>query len=295
MPLVALIMLLQLSLVSRTSTTMGPRMDQLSAVQRRVQNSSAAYAVVVSNQSSFGFFSGCIVAAVASKRVSKLPIILVVEGTLSEHRRAVPMKHFDRIHHVLVFADMHVGVNNLNESNTRFQGDFAKLYLWTLTQYDSVVVVDADTLILKNVDELHAIPGFVASRDRDYNLGGLDSSDLFNSGVLKLRPNKKMFNKMVHMWKSSKIYLGAGEQSLLNKFFHRRWTGVRNVYNVLACCLAINHPDNDKYLRRHTRIVHFTRTTKPWEINLSNIDANTVRGHQLYFHWVSISFSSIAA
>lgn len=58
-----------------------------------------------------------------------------------------------------------------------------KLRLWNLTQYDRLVYLDADTLVLKNIDALFNVAAeFAAVSDVGW-------PDCFNSGVMVIRPN----------------------------------------------------------------------------------------------------------
>lgn len=59
---------------------------------------------------------------------------------------------------------------------------FTKIHAWKLTEYDKVVLLDVDTIMLKNSDELFERPGFTAAPD-------LFPPDVFNTGVLVLEPS----------------------------------------------------------------------------------------------------------
>uniref|UniRef100_A0A8C7R0T0 glycogenin glucosyltransferase n=1 Tax=Oncorhynchus mykiss TaxID=8022 RepID=A0A8C7R0T0_ONCMY len=59
---------------------------------------------------------------------------------------------------------------------------FTKLHCWTLTQYSKCVFLDADTLVLCNVDELFEREELSAAPDPGW-------PDCFNSGVFVFRPS----------------------------------------------------------------------------------------------------------
>jgi glycogenin glucosyltransferase len=67
---------------------------------------------------------------------------------------------------------------------------FTKLHLWSLEQFSKVVFLDADTLVLKNVDDLFDHDEFSACPDIGW-------PDCFNSGVFVAQPNKETFQRLI--------------------------------------------------------------------------------------------------
>jgi alpha-N-acetylglucosamine transferase len=69
---------------------------------------------------------------------------------------------------------------------------FTKLHLWNLTDYDKLVFLDADTLPLRNVDDLFDRPNFSAAPDAGW-------PDCFNSGVFVTEPSEKDYHGLKKM------------------------------------------------------------------------------------------------
>ena len=67
---------------------------------------------------------------------------------------------------------------------------FSKLHAWRLTQFFKGVFLDADTLVLQNVDELFEREELSAAPDIGW-------PDTFNSGVFVFEPSIETFNKLV--------------------------------------------------------------------------------------------------
>jgi hypothetical protein len=63
----------------------------------------------------------------------------------------------------------------------------------------AVVFLDADTVAVNNLDELFRCPGFCAV---------LRHSERFNSGVMVLRPSRKLFNDMLDRITTVSSYTG---------------------------------------------------------------------------------------
>ena len=78
---------------------------------------------------------------------------------------------------------------------------FSKLHAWRLEQYSKCVFLDADTLIVANVDELFEREELSAASDVGW-------PDLFNSGVFVYRPNQATFSALKDLAKQEGSYDG---------------------------------------------------------------------------------------
>eukprot|EP00899_Mesostigma_viride_P022103 jgi/Mesvir1/3077/Mv12057-RA.2 len=91
----------------------------------------------------------------------------------------------------------------------RFWAVYTKLLVFNLTEYDRVVFLDADTLVLRNLDALFSCAGFCAN---------LKHSDRFNSGVMVVTPSATLFQDMMRHMPTTASYTG-GDQGFLNSYF----------------------------------------------------------------------------
>lgn len=69
---------------------------------------------------------------------------------------------------------------------------YTKLQIWNLVQFQKVVFIDADTLVVQNVDDLFNHPSIAAAPD-------VFPPDKFNAGVLWV-------NLCAHKFRTSTIY-----------------------------------------------------------------------------------------
>ena len=69
---------------------------------------------------------------------------------------------------------------------------FSKIHAWRLTQYSKCVFLDADTLVLENVDELFDREELSAAPDIGW-------PDCFNSGVFVFEPSIQTFTNLLDM------------------------------------------------------------------------------------------------
>ena len=72
--------------------------------------------------------------------------------------------------------------------------NFAKLRLWQMTEYEAITFLDADTLVLQNIDRLFNYPEFSAAPNVYQSL--IDFHRL-NSGVFTAKPSEETFKDML--------------------------------------------------------------------------------------------------
>uniref|UniRef100_A0A673B0X0 glycogenin glucosyltransferase n=1 Tax=Sphaeramia orbicularis TaxID=375764 RepID=A0A673B0X0_9TELE len=109
-------------------------------------------------------------------------IVVMVTPNVSEESRRSLWAVFDQV----VLVDLLDSSDHLHLSWLRrpeLGPTFTKIHCWTLTHFSKCVFLDADTLVLCNVDELFDREELSAAPDPGW-------PDCFNSGVLVLRPSK---------------------------------------------------------------------------------------------------------
>ncbi|NXS72031.1 GLYG protein, partial [Pandion haliaetus] len=175
---------------------------------------------------------------------------------------------------------------------------FTKLHCWTLTHYSKCVFMDADTLVLCNVDELFDREEFSAAPDSGW-------PDCFNSGVFVFRPSLKTYNLLLQFAAEHGSFDG-GDQGLLNSFFSNWATAdigkhLPFLYNLSSSAVYTYVPAFNHF-GRDAKVVHFLGATKPWnyKYNLQTkrvMQDGTTSGsfHQLSFLalWWNIYSASI--
>ncbi|KAK9765002.1 glycogenin glucosyltransferase [Basidiobolus ranarum] len=132
---------------------------------------------------------------------------------------------------------------------------FTKIHLWRLTQYRKIVFLDADTLPLRNVDELFELKAdFSACPDAGW-------PDCFNSGVFVCTPSQETYEELVHLAATEGSFDG-GDQGLLNLYFNN-WSRISFTYNVTPNAFYSYAPAYNHF-RNSISIVHFIGSHKPW-------------------------------
>ncbi|THF97626.1 hypothetical protein TEA_015691 [Camellia sinensis var. sinensis] len=91
----------------------------------------------------------------------------------------------------------------------RFWGVYTKLKIFNMTNYKKVVYLDADTIVVRSVEDLFKCGKFCAN---------LKHSERLNSGVLVMEPSQTVFNDMMTEVNTLPSYTG-GDQGFLNSYY----------------------------------------------------------------------------
>ncbi|TPE52263.1 glycosyltransferase [Amaricoccus solimangrovi] len=134
--------------------------------------------------------------------------------------------------------------------------NFVKLRLWQMEEYERVVFIDADALVLRNIDILFRYPEFSAAPNVYESLGDFTR---LNSGVFVARPARETFAAMLARLDAPGAFWRRTDQSFLQEFFPG-WHGLP-VYCNLLQYVWFNMPDLWDWAS--IRVLHY-QYEKPW-------------------------------
>ena len=143
---------------------------------------------------------------------------------------------------------------------------YTKLLVFALKEYVSVLLIDTDVLVMKNVDALLELKiPFGAVAALPY------STSVFNSGVILVHPNVATCYRL-HMVNTTKIKrsgerFATTDQSILNHYFRKTWYKLPHGYNA-GIKIKIVNPTMWNSIEK--AIIHFVHRPKPWEHALEN-------------------------
>jgi len=135
-----------------------------------------------------------------------------------------------------------------------------KIHAWSLTQFTKCVFMDADTLVVSNIDELFEREELSATSDIGW-------PDCFNSGVFVFKPSVETFQGLVKMAETEGSFDG-GDQGLLNSYFSS-WSvsppshRLPFIYNMAANVTYSYLPAFKKF-GQDVKVCHFLGALKPW-------------------------------
>uniref|UniRef100_A0A3B4XRZ7 glycogenin glucosyltransferase n=1 Tax=Seriola lalandi dorsalis TaxID=1841481 RepID=A0A3B4XRZ7_SERLL len=207
-------------------------------------------------------------------------IVVMVTPNVSQQSRLALESVFDEVIMVDVMDSedrLHLALLGRPELGITF----TKIHCWTLTQYSKCVFLDADTLVLCNVDELFERDELSAAPDPGW-------PDCFNSGVFVLRPSLHTHTGLMDHALQHGSFDG-GDQGLLNSFFSG-WPvediskHLPFVYNLSASSIYSYLPAFQQF-GHNAKIVHFLGPVKPWSSSSQRDDGSSHATEQFATLW----------
>ncbi|WP_017345907.1 glycosyltransferase family 8 protein [Pantoea sp. A4] len=238
------------------------------------------------------------------------PLVVMVTDAISHADRELLQQEGCLIHPVSPLQPP----SGLSEhyASAQFGEVWTKLRVWQLPDCERVVFLDADMLVLQNMDELftldlgdnllaacHAcrcnpnrIASYPASWQPDYchytwqerGQPAPENVDLYlNGGFLVLKPDPEVFKQLsarIAAIDDLRAY-PFSEQDLLNEAFAGRWLPLPYIYNALKT-LPFQHPK--LWHEPEVKNLHFI-LAKPWVRDLQQPEAERDRYYALDKRW----------
>jgi alpha-N-acetylglucosamine transferase len=135
--------------------------------------------------------------------------------------------------------------------------NFAKLRLWQLAGYEKIVFLDADVLVLRNIDRLFSYPEFSAAPNVYESLADFHR---LNSGVFVASPSEAIFSAMLEELDRPGASWRRTDQTFLQEFFPD-WHGLPVFFNMLQY-VWFNLPELWDW--KSISVLHY-QYEKPWE------------------------------
>ncbi|MEW7008579.1 glycosyltransferase [Lentilitoribacter sp. EG35] len=135
--------------------------------------------------------------------------------------------------------------------------NFIKLRLWELVEYERIIFLDADTIVIRNIDKLFSYPEFSAAPNVYETVADFHR---LNSGVFVATPSLTTFENMIKELDTPNAYWRRTDQSFLEHFFPD-WHGLPVFYNMLQY-VWFNLPELWEWKSVH--VIHY-QYEKPWQ------------------------------
>ena len=114
----------------------------------------------------------------------------------------------------------------------RIRGTHTRFHAWNYTEYSKIIYVDADYMLMTNIDELFDIPDdFAASPCA--RPGVLDPC--FNAGLLVFRPDSNYYQEIMNLWwETTKVDTCPNDQVLLWHHYADagKWKALPYAFNI---------------------------------------------------------------
>lgn len=147
---------------------------------------------------------------------------------------------------------------------------FFKLNIMQLTQFKKIIYIDADMLVLRNIDHLFSYPAISAT-----TAGKAAHPEWieFNSGLMVIEPNMESFKRLTEciepaIKRRQSLNLGYGDQDVFNQFYSE-WPlelehHFSEVYNAECCFLDTLMQSNSFNDFSNIYVLHFIGVNKIW-------------------------------
>ncbi|XP_027201665.2 glycogenin 1 isoform X1 [Dermatophagoides pteronyssinus] len=236
--------------------------------------SSEAFVTLATNDN---YAIGAMVLASSLRKVgTQKHLFILITDNVSDKIREVLNKFFDTIQLVNLLKSPDPKILEALK-RPELSVTLTKLYCWKLIQFTKCIFMDADTLVVQNIDELFERQELSAVPDIGW-------PDCFNSGVFVYQPSEQTFNNLIEMAARDGSFDG-GDQGLLNQYFSD-WS-TKNIDHHLSFIYNMTLASTYSYLPafkrfgKNVKVIHFLGSLKPWycSYNASTKKLNTFIGN----------------
>lgn len=191
----------------------------------------------------------------------KYPLLVLVSQSISHstilrlEKKSIPFK---------IVQNLHLDCNFEDSSFNYWKNTFFKFRVFELTEFDKIVYLDSDMLILDNIDELFECPHLSAVSDRDFCV--YMETNGMNTGMMVIKPDKKYITDLLNTYQMKYMSGGGrdafGDQNIINDTFTDWET---NTALHLPITYNVNYRMMHLYDKKiSVKVVHFALQPKPW-------------------------------
>lgn len=162
---------------------------------------------------------------------------------------------------------IHIKDINQLEEYSHWTFTFYKLYAWSQVQYNKLILLDSDMMILQNIDHLFGQKDGSAVISDCYNEP--DCREL-NSGLMVIQPSTDIFRQMIQILSEDAIRKeNMGDQDII-RFFYKDWASKKDLH--LPIYYNCYYSDNQKICKSSLiKVIHFIGKKKPWQYSFRAI------------------------
>lgn len=203
-----------------------------------------------------------------------VPFSVLVTGAASEYSEKLIQKYgisTIRLNRTIDLPE-EVKRQNVSKDYSHWNSTLDKLFVFELMQFDKIVYLDSDMMVLENIDHLFDKPHMSAVVAAG-KVPGNESWKGLNSGLLVIVPEKDIVEKLIKtipqvVSKKENV----GDQDILQSYF-QDWTGNADLklddkYNLFFSSIhdyvELGYKIYSEKDEKNIAVVHFTGKVKPW-------------------------------
>ena len=157
------------------------------------------------------YLNGCLILNENLKHInSKYELLCLINEDITKETRDIldyfniEYKEVDKITYDVDYEGFQQGY---------YKNTFDKLSIFKLTEYEKIVYLDLDLLILENIDDLFCYNGLAMTYDYPF-------TNLHNSGVMVIEPDMNDYKGLIKiMMEKMKNQEQLGDQNIINEYF----------------------------------------------------------------------------
>lgn len=206
---------------------------------------------------------------------TKYPFTVILSERIS--KKTENILHSKKIQTIRITNEFNFNnYNNINLSGpVHWKYTFEKLNIFSLTDYEKIVFLDSDMLIMENIDELFDKKHMSAVGPAGGKYPGNENYNGLNSGLLVIEPNKNDFENLIRLIPIVTGKLNnCGDQDVIIEYFIKEWRNSTELhlddkYNMIFPYIDyyinnFGYTLNEKKSKTNIKIIHFIGTKKPW-------------------------------
>jgi len=233
-----------------------------------------AYVTLVTSEF---YVKGALVLIYSLKKTTDIPILVMVPKTLDDKyckqmsKLGACIEKVDNIEFDQDFINRHsidtIMKNVKPYTATKYGAkksklaynidNFMKLKLWQFTQYEKLAYLDADMIVLRNMDSIFKYDEFSVATNLHVDLKQLGK---INSGVFVAKPSQMTYNNMITTLLNSKTVYPRTDQTFLEEYFKSPYI-LPHTYN---CLQYLNCISKESINFEHIFAIHYI-IDKPWD------------------------------
>jgi alpha-N-acetylglucosamine transferase len=199
-----------------------------------------------------GYVQGAIAQLAALKELSpNIDNYIIVE---QGHYDRQTYSNLEKIGYIVLDKPPLRPTRKVNYVASRWRHTFNKFYIWTLTDYDRVVFLDADCLPIVPDFEQQMID--LQDKELSASRVNVKANTRFNSGVMCIKPSMDTYSSLLETLHTHAAGAELSDQGLLNIFF-KEYRQLPDVYNMRGW----NNRVLPNIVIAHLRPTPWTRTT----------------------------------
>ena len=201
----------------------------------------------------------------------KYPLLLLVTANISQ-------QILDKLNqHNINYKTVNCIENYTDFSNdqklSRWRYTYSKLEIFAQVEFDKIVYLDADMVVLQNIDELFEKAHMSAANPSGRLPEFSTHHKQLNSGLMVIEPSLELYNNMMNIIKENPTSQYAGDQDIIHSYFPD-WPLKKELH--LDVKYHMFHSDLKEYNKlfgyeishnkNSVKVIHYIGTVKPWHI-----------------------------